>query len=379
SKPHPGDVAVEGRIRGLSPDHVSGPSPEPTSRSPPPRTSVVARFPRKSPFPISRRPSFSVVPAVTAHQTGRSLPSPIAGGLSLELPVSLSRSTCRASGADAVREGGPRMSTADTANVFKMGPEEGAVFSSVRSFLGALRSLNCISKFTAANMKDLDALYIAECVLGDGNLKYNPKEFHNPGQLYILHAVVNGEAQPVVYALMQASDVRAYETLLTCVGDAMDTRLREAGAEAVYCLAQGAPKDPNISRAQLNHQGPLFPGYGNPLVHEWLRRVRHLPFVPNDFRLDFAADFIAARPSMAPLDSARLQQFAVYMSGFWLSNPTARDVWGQFGAGGPRTTNMVEGRLNWLHNWLSTYRPAEFIQFLQVAQFASQNRIVGLD
>ncbi|KAM7300441.1 hypothetical protein ISCGN_016058 [Ixodes scapularis] len=41
-----------------------------------------------------------------------------------------------------------------------------------------------------------------------------------------------------------------------------DTRLREAGVEAVYCLARGAPKGPNIPRAQLNHQGPLFPGHG---------------------------------------------------------------------------------------------------------------------
>ncbi|KAM7301534.1 hypothetical protein ISCGN_017053 [Ixodes scapularis] len=41
-----------------------------------------------------------------------------------------------------------------------------------------------------------------------------------------------------------------------------DTRLREAEAEVVYCLARGAPKGPNIPRAQLNHQGPLFPGHG---------------------------------------------------------------------------------------------------------------------
>ncbi|KAG0423635.1 hypothetical protein HPB47_000595 [Ixodes persulcatus] len=42
----------------------------------------------------------------------------------------------------------------------------------------------------------------------------------------------------------------------------LDTRLREAGAEAVYCLALGAPKGPNTPRAQLNHQGPFFPGHG---------------------------------------------------------------------------------------------------------------------
>ncbi|KAM7312158.1 hypothetical protein ISCGN_009063 [Ixodes scapularis] len=189
-----------------------------------------------------------------------------------------------------------------------------------------------------------------------------------------------------------------------------DSRLREAGAEVVYCLTRGAPKGPNLPRARLNHQDALFPGHGlathsqtwirgcafhfakavntkrdelglrgfsnsNPLVHELRRRVRHLLFVPNDFRLDFAEDFIAARPSVAPLDSARLQQFAVCMSRFWLSSPTARDVWGQFRAGGPRTTNMVEVWNNGLHSRLSTYHPAlsEFIQFLQVAQFASQN------
>ncbi|KAM7311191.1 P2X purinoceptor 7-like isoform X1 [Ixodes scapularis] len=41
----------------------------------------------------------------------------------------------------------------------------------------------------------------------------------------------------------------------------LDTRLREAEVEAVYCLARGSPKGPNIPRAQLNHQGPPFPGH----------------------------------------------------------------------------------------------------------------------
>ncbi|KAG0433705.1 hypothetical protein HPB47_019675, partial [Ixodes persulcatus] len=73
------------------------------------------------PSAISRRPSSQLA----AHQTGGSLFSPIVGGLSLELSVRLCRSTCSASDADIVRVGGPRMPTADTANVFKMGPEGG--------------------------------------------------------------------------------------------------------------------------------------------------------------------------------------------------------------------------------------------------------------
>ncbi|KAG0444624.1 hypothetical protein HPB47_013579 [Ixodes persulcatus] len=47
----------------------------------------------------------SSVPSVRATVLGGSLLSPILGGLSLELPTRLCRSTCRASGADAVREG----------------------------------------------------------------------------------------------------------------------------------------------------------------------------------------------------------------------------------------------------------------------------------
>ncbi|KAG0422989.1 hypothetical protein HPB47_001223, partial [Ixodes persulcatus] len=41
-----------------------------------------------------------------------------------------------------------------------------------------------------------------------------------------------------------------------------DTRLREAGAEVVYCLTRGAPKGPNLPRVRLNHQDALFPGHG---------------------------------------------------------------------------------------------------------------------
>lgn len=52
--------------------------------------------------------------------------------------------------------------------------------------------------------KDLHALKDAQYVLGDGNFKYNPMEFHNPGRLYTLHSIVKGEAQPVIYALMQS-------------------------------------------------------------------------------------------------------------------------------------------------------------------------------
>ncbi|KAM7306514.1 hypothetical protein ISCGN_010217 [Ixodes scapularis] len=75
-------------------------------------------------------------------------------------------------------------------------------------------------------------------------------------------------ARPRPRGAFPCSEVDASEPASTlglgpgATGTAPDTRLREAGAEAVYCLARGAPKGPNIPRAQLNHQGPLFPGHG---------------------------------------------------------------------------------------------------------------------
>ncbi|KAM7313767.1 putative nuclease HARBI1 isoform X1 [Ixodes scapularis] len=49
-----------------------------------------------------------------------------------------------------------------------------------------------------------------------------------------------------------------------------DSRLREAGAEVVYCLTRGAPKGPNLPRVRLNHQDALFPGHGKAThSHTW--------------------------------------------------------------------------------------------------------------
>lgn len=104
------------------------------------------------------------------------------------------------------------------------------------------------------------------------------------------------------------------------------------------------------------------------------------PFVRDEFRLELAKDVITSRPPLAPLDNMRLQQFANYVGGFWVSKLNVKDIWEQFSARGPRNTNMAEGCHNGLHSWLSNFHPtlAEVIQFLQVAQFASQNRIQAL-
>ncbi|KAG0420405.1 hypothetical protein HPB47_003508 [Ixodes persulcatus] len=92
--------------------------------------------------------------------------SPIVGGLSMELPVWLCRSTCRASGAAAVREGGPRMSTADTANVFRMGPEGGGVSGGrVLTFPdGASVMMGKNNSVMTLLKKDIPDIFVLTCV-----------------------------------------------------------------------------------------------------------------------------------------------------------------------------------------------------------------------
>lgn len=46
------------------------------------------------------------------------------------------------------------------------------------------------------------------------NYKYNSAEFHNPGQLYTLHAIAKGEAQPIVLTLVQSIEMAAREHCL---------------------------------------------------------------------------------------------------------------------------------------------------------------------
>ncbi|KAM7292949.1 hypothetical protein ISCGN_026082 [Ixodes scapularis] len=254
--------------------------------------------------------------------------------------------------------------------------------------------------------RDLDALVGAEQVLGDGNYKYNPPEFHCPGQLYTLHTFIKGEAHPVLYALMQACDVQAYEVVFRCLQTSMERRFGHIGtlsttatwvfdyesaaiqaAINVFRTSSGRPqirgcafhfaKAINAKRDELGLQ--TLCRY-NPAVHAWFTRVRHLPFVPDAFRLELASDLLSDKPSLQPLNAARLDQFVRYFRGFWLTNSLLKEIWGQFGNRGARRTKNVEGWHNCLHSRLPSRHPdlSEFLRFLKSAQHAAQNRIQAL-
>jgi hypothetical protein len=63
----------------------------------------------------------------------------------------------------------------------------------------------------------------------DGNHKYNPPEFHKPGQMYSVHALIKGESHPIVYAMMKRVDRASYVELFQCIKQEMLTRFGHTG------------------------------------------------------------------------------------------------------------------------------------------------------
>ncbi|XP_042148915.1 uncharacterized protein LOC121837372 [Ixodes scapularis] len=254
--------------------------------------------------------------------------------------------------------------------------------------------------------KDLEVILNVEFILADGNFKYNPSEFHSPWQFYTAHAIVKREAHPIVYALMQSCDVQAYEVVFGTLKTSLETKFEGVGGlststtwhfdyesaaiQAVMNVFKTTARFPKVRgcafhfakaiNTKRDELGLRALCRDDPEVNKRFVRIRHLPFVPDHCHVLFSSDLLAAKPNLPQLNAARLDQFIRYFRNFWLSHSIIREIWGQFGNRGPRTTNVVEGWHNGLHSRLSSRHPdlTEFIQFLQVAQHAAQNRIQAL-
>ncbi|CAN7945583.1 unnamed protein product, partial [Ixodes hexagonus] len=215
--------------------------------------------------------------------------------------------------------------------------------------------------------KDLEVLLNIDFILGDGNFKYNPSEFHSPGQFYTLHAIVQGEAHPIVYALMQSCDVQAYEVVFGTLKTSLEIKFggvgglststtwlfdyESAAIQAVMNIFQTTAGLPRVRgcafhfakaiNSKRDELGLRALCRDDPEVNKWFVRIRHLPFVPDHCRLLFSSDLLTAKPNQPQLNAARLDQFVRYFRSFWLSYSIIKEIWGQFGNLGPRTTNAV--------------------------------------
>uniref|UniRef100_A0A914ULM2 MULE transposase domain-containing protein n=1 Tax=Plectus sambesii TaxID=2011161 RepID=A0A914ULM2_9BILA len=261
-------------------------------------------------------------------------------------------------------------------------------------------------------VSDLEMLLEAEFVLCDGNHKYNPPEFHKPGQLYTLHTIVKGECHPFLFAMMKKVDQDAYRSLFDCLRQAMVTRfghlgnlphstwlfdfeqaamgacidvfnpLKVQGCAFHYSKAINAKRDGlglKVHCTEKDEHGALTHQANS--IKKWFKRVRYLCFLPEHLRLHFAQDLLRAVPIYtSPMINAQMQEFCKYFTGYWLSMPLIRDVWGQFGNSGPRTTNYVEGWHNGLHSRMNGRHPslAELIGLFQISQNTTKFRVRAL-
>ncbi|CAN7947164.1 unnamed protein product, partial [Ixodes pacificus] len=192
---------------------------------------------------------------------------------------------------------------------------------------------------------ELECLAVAETIMCDGNFVFTPPEFCNPGQLYTVHAIVRGESHPIAYALMKRRDTAAYEELFTAlkvgvlaaVGHlgtlrnsatwlfdfevaAIKAAVNTFSADAllqpitVYSCVFHFAKAINEKRDALALRSVCR---SNPDVSLWFTRVRHLPFLPEAFRLEFARDLTTSLPQgLSPLVTAELSAFGTYFQNF---------------------------------------------------------------
>lgn len=192
---------------------------------------------------------------------------------------------------------------------------------------------------------DLRVMLAADCILGDGNFAYSPPEFSNPGQLYTLHVIINGESHPVVYCLMKRRDQEAYKVLFQTIKDAATALCGHLGTlqhaatwlfdfelAAIQAAIAVFSVDPVLQpitvhgcafhfAKALNEKrdslGLRQLSRTNLDVQLWFSRVRHLLFVPDEYRLQYARDLIGAPPRTGrPLADAQLQCFAAYFENF---------------------------------------------------------------
>uniref|UniRef100_A0A914VQ15 MULE transposase domain-containing protein n=1 Tax=Plectus sambesii TaxID=2011161 RepID=A0A914VQ15_9BILA len=197
-------------------------------------------------------------------------------------------------------------------------------------------------------ISDLELLLSAKFVLCDGNHKYNPPEFHKPGQLYTLHTIVKGECHPFLFALMKKADHEAYTTMFDCLRQAMLTRFHHLG-NLPHCIwlfdfeqaAMGACMDVfnplkvqgcafhyakaiNAKRDNLglkphckekDADGVLTHQANS--IKKWFKRIRYLCFLPEHVRLAFARDLLRAVPIYtSAVINAQLQEFCCYFESY---------------------------------------------------------------
>ncbi|XP_064473971.1 uncharacterized protein LOC135388374 [Ornithodoros turicata] len=171
---------------------------------------------------------------------------------------------------------------------------------------------------------DLEALLSAEYVFGDGNFKYTPPEFMNPGQLYSLHVSIKGECHPVVFALTRRRDTGTYMKIFEVIREALLHEFGHMGTlqslahwvfdfevAAINAAISVFSVDPvnqpiklsgcafhyakavNKKRDELGLRNACRE---NEEVRDWFSLVRHLPFVPEHLRIQFAEDLMSQHP-----------------------------------------------------------------------------------
>ncbi|XP_050406180.1 uncharacterized protein LOC126821734 [Patella vulgata] len=223
-----------------------------------------------------------------------------------------------------------------------------------------------------STQENLYHLANADTIYCDGTFSMSPTLFT---QIYTIHAFVHNKMFPLVYALLPDKKEATYVEFLRCVRDKtlalVNVNLNPGHVFTDFEVSMQNAVRTVLPRSELKgcffHFGQCIwrnaQKYGLqadfsrvPEINKIVKQAAALPLIP----IQQVEDVWLHALDDAPLQDARVLQFADYVTEFWVEGQHGRMMWNHFHTEGPRTTNHVEGWHSKITSIIATPHPNIF-------------------
>jgi len=243
---------------------------------------------------------------------------------------------------------------------------------------------------------ELAALYQSEYVICDGTFEMAPNTAY---QLYTFHGFVNGEALPLVWALLPNKTQSTYIEVFTTIRSGLVNAYGDVGCNKTFLI--------DFELAEINGLRQVFPQsivkscsfhfrqalyrrvqaeglaqeYENvdSEIRRWVRRIMSLTSLPT-FAASLIWSWLRLPPVCEPATYVKVQAFSDYVERTWINGDFPPKLWSHYDNLGPRTTNVAEGWHSGLNSTFGVPHPSlrVFLDWLQRQQYEDQCRGIQL-
>jgi len=245
---------------------------------------------------------------------------------------------------------------------------------------------------------ELQVLRQSQYIVCDGTFEMCPDSAY---QLYTLHGFCEGEAAPLVWALLPNKTQGTYEEFFNSIHDAMVTNVGDTGGvhtflvdfelAAINALKVTFPdamlkgcafhfRQAILRRVQQEGLRTQYEEREDSAVRKWVKRLMSLCMLPT-FAIGYAWEWLQQPPATGNASAdAKLSEVAAYFGRTWINGDFPVSLWSHYDHVGPRTTNHAEGFHSSLNSRFGVPHPClrTFLNWLQKLQFEVQARMIQL-